>query len=311
LFGTSFLIWQRLAAKSLTVAIGKFPEQLVYARSSDDIVNGGIMFMPPKGVAKPLAIIWVHGWGVNFYQPEYVMIGRALAERSLTTIAVNTRMHDIGNSATERLGKRIRGGGYWGVTSEDARDIAAWIDFAEEQGFRRVVLVGHSAGWASVAAYQAGRQDARVVGMVLASGNVAPPPPPPDAALLTQATRLVADGKGDDLLRLPNRSFPSFVSAATFLDTVKTPPELSDFFGLQTTNPGVTRISCPLLAFFGTRDDVGGEAELERITSSIKRQPSGPSRVDTIMIHGGDHMYRGEHAQVAETIANWAVSISF
>ena len=33
----------------------------------------------------------------------------------------------------------------------------------------------------------------------------------------TQATQLVAKGSGEDLLRLPNRSFPSFVSAATFL----------------------------------------------------------------------------------------------
>ena len=43
------------------------------------------------------------------------------------------------------------------MTSEDARDLAAWIDFAEERGFGQVVLMGHSAGWAAVAAYQAER----------------------------------------------------------------------------------------------------------------------------------------------------------
>ncbi len=43
-------------------------------------------------------MIWVHGWGVNFYSPTYVMVGRALAERGLTTVTVNTRMHDIGTS---------------------------------------------------------------------------------------------------------------------------------------------------------------------------------------------------------------------
>jgi hypothetical protein len=66
------------------------------------------------------------------------------------------------------------------------------------------------------------------------------------------------------------------------------------------------RIRCPLLAFFGTRGDVGAEAELELLKSSIKRHSSGPSRVDTVMIKGGDHMYAGEEAQVAQTIANWA-----
>ena len=300
------LAWQWYGPRRVTVSAGKFPEELVYVRSSDDIVNGGAIFRPPKAVAKPAAVIWVHGWSANFYDPAYVMVARALAERGFTTITVNTRMHDIGTRATERQGKRVRGGGYWGVTSEDARDIAAWIDFAEERGFERVVLVGHSAGWSSVAAYQSEKQDARVVGMVLASGRVAPPPPPADPELLAQATRLVSDGNGEELLRLPNRSFPSFVSAATFLDTAKTPPELSDFFGLKTPNAGITRIRCPLLAFFGTRGDVGGEAELEQIKSSIKRHATGPSRLETIMIQRGDHMYTGEEAQVAGAIAEWA-----
>ena len=305
LLGT-VVAWQWDGPRTVTVTAGKFPEELVYVRSSDDILNGGAIFAPPKTLAEPIAIIWVHGWGANFYSPTYVMIGRALAQRGFTAITVNTRMHDIGTSAAERGGKRIRGGGYWGVASEDVRDLAAWIDFAEERGFERVVLVGHSAGWASVAAYQAEKQDPRVVGMVLASGTVAPPPPPPNAELLAQATRLVADGNGDDLLRLPNRSFPSFVSAATFLDIAKTPPELSDFFGLQTQNAGITRIRCPILAFFGTRGDVGKEADLDLVTAAIKRQSNGPSRVDTIMIQRADHMYTGEEAQVAQAIADWA-----
>src|SRR5712692_6150813 len=147
--------WQRYGPRRVTVTTGKFPEELVYVLSSDDIINGGTIFTPPKALAKPMAVLWVHGWGANFYSPTYVMIGRALAERGFTAITLNTRMHDLANVAGERRGKRIRGGGYWGVTSEDARDIAAWIDFAQQRGFERVVLVGHSAGWASVAAYQA------------------------------------------------------------------------------------------------------------------------------------------------------------
>jgi len=109
-------------------------------------------------------------------------------------------------------------------------------------------------------------------------------------------------------MRDPKRSFPSYISAATLLDMANTPPEFKDFFGVQTTttNPAVTRIRCPLLAFYGTSGDVGGAKELELLKSCIKRQTNGPGRVDTVMIRGGDHMYTGEEAQVAETIANWA-----
>jgi hypothetical protein len=113
------------------------------------------------------------------------------------------------------------------------------------------------------------------------------------------------------LVRDPKRSFPSFISAATMLDIVKSPPELRDFFGTktETQHPGVTRVRCPLLAFFGTRGDVGGQADLELMKSSIQRQSSGPSRVDTAMIDHADHMYTGEEAQVAQVIAKWADSL--
>jgi hypothetical protein len=116
----------------------------------------------------------------------------------------------------------------------------------------------------------------------------------------------MAGGEGDALVRDPKRSFPSYISAATFLDIAHSPPESKDFFGTQTSNPGVTRIRCPLLAFFGTRGDVGTAADLELLKSSIRRHSNGLGRVDTVMIQHADHMYAGEEAQVARTIANWA-----
>ena len=78
---------------------------------------------------------------------------------------------------------------------------------------------------------------------------------------------------------------------------------------MLTPNAGITRVRCPILAFFGTREpDIGTEADLRLIESSIRRQPSGPSRVDTSMIRDADHMYAGEEVQVAQTVADWANS---
>lgn len=308
LWGAAFLPSQGCAPRPEQMTAGKFPEQLVYVRSQDDVVSGGVIFTPPKESAKEVAVIWVHGWGANFYQPAYVAIGRALAERGYPCIIANTRMHDLGNVLAWRGEERIRGGGYWGKASEQVNDLAAWMDFAADRGFNKVVMVGHSAGWAAVRSYPAETHDERVVGMVFASGPVRFDAGPSDRDQIAQATRMMADGHPDDLVRDPNRSFPSFISAATMVDIITSPPEYKDFFGTETAtkNPGITRIRCPLLAFFGTRGDVGTEEDLELLQSSIKRQSSGPSRVDAVMIRGGDHMYTGEEAQVAETIANWA-----
>jgi pimeloyl-ACP methyl ester carboxylesterase len=286
---------------------GKFPEQLVYVCSADNVVSGGVLFTPAKESARSVAIIWVHGWGANFYNPSYVAIGRALADRGFTTLSVNTRMHDLGNVEKYSLtGKRVRGGGYWGVTSEDARDIAAWVNYAEQSGYSRVILVGHSAGWASVARYQADAQDRRVAGLVFASPAVGDPTKWDDPQLTAQAKKLVDEGAGEDLIRLPRKSYPSYISAATYLDTATTPREYRDFFGTDTPNPAVTRVACPILAFFGSNDEVGGQTELDLLKASLQRLPHGPRSVRTAMIANGSHEYVGEEAQVAGTIARWA-----
>ena len=110
---------------------------------------------------------------------------------------------------------------------------------------------------------------------------------------------------------LPNANRPtSFVSAATFLDLANMGLQLRDFYGVETPNAPVTRVRCPLLAWFGTKEpDIGTAADLERLKSTLKRLPAGPGRVDTVMIQNADHMYRGEEPQVAQTIANWVTGV--
>jgi dienelactone hydrolase len=280
------------------------PEQIVFAKSNDDVLNAGVMFSAKKEIAKTIAVILVHGWGVNFYSPTYISIGRSLSEQGYTCVVVNTRMHDIGNVVGYKWGKRLRGGGYWGIGNDQTKDIAAWVDFAESNGFKKVILVGHSAGCAAVRIYQAEKQDNRVTGLVFASGNVNADSPI-DSSLVSQAIRFTSENKGDELVEDPTRSFPSYTSAATIMDIVNTPPEYKDFFGIHSANAGIAKIQCPVLAFYGTSGDIGNETDLELLKASIKKQPKGPSSLTTTMITGADHMYGGEEEQVASVITKW------
>ena len=100
------------------------PEEIVYSISTDTIFNAGVLFPANKELMKQIAIIWVHGWGVNFYSPSYIAIGRSLAEKGYTCISVNTRMHDLGNVEGYKKGVRLRGGGYWGVAGDEVKDIS-------------------------------------------------------------------------------------------------------------------------------------------------------------------------------------------
>jgi pimeloyl-ACP methyl ester carboxylesterase len=301
------IIYQQVEKRKPVAIKANLLEEIVYVRTDDDIVDAGVMLSPKKENMKPVAVILLHGWGVNFYSPSYINIGRAMAARGYTCIIGNTRMHDIGNVERYEWGKRIRGGGYWGTASDEVRDIAAWVDLAESKGFKKVILVGHSAGWSAVRMYQAEEQDERVIGMVSASGGIMPAVP--DTTLFREASSILADGDGEELIKIPGRSFPSYISAATYIDYTRFAPEQNDFFGFKISTPAITKVTCPILIFFGTDGDVGNEAELESLKLCLKKQPNLKSKIVTTMIKNADHMYKGEEEQVAETITAWAASI--
>ena len=73
-----------------------------------------------------------------------------------------------------------------------------------------------------------------MAGVVFASPGVGYSPQPEDPQLMTQAKKLVDEGNGGELIQLAHRSYPSYVSAATWLDIAETPRQDKDFFGIQT-----------------------------------------------------------------------------
>lgn len=310
---------RRAMAATALVCLGSMPlvaqtekraaEELVYVKTDDDVTNAGAVVSPVHRSARSVAVVWVHGSTANFYEPSYVTIARELAARGLTTFLGNTRMHDLGNVETYRGGQRIRGGAYWGIPTDQVHDVAAWIDLAEKRGFRKVILVGHSAGAPTVQIYQARKQDPRVAGLVIASGRFQPVTSTPDSAMLAQARQFLAEGRGEALVFYPNRGTLSLTSAGTFMDLTDNWPR--DFWGVRTPNAPVERIRCPVLAWFGTNEtDVGGAADLELFKAALARLPSGtgPSRWDVTMIQSADHMYNGQEAQVAQKLDQWVTT---
>jgi pimeloyl-ACP methyl ester carboxylesterase len=275
-------------------------EELVTAYTEDKLTQSGLAFSPSPGPSKPTAVLWVHGATANFYYPSYVAIARKMASDGYTFILGNTRMHDIGCVLAEAAdGSVLRGGSLWGLPSKEPLDIGAWMDVAEKNGHASAVLVGHSAGGPAVRRYMAERTDTRVIGWVQASVGLALWPPRADPERLKTATEMVASGHGQDFL-------PNFrLSAGTFLDYATTPDDIYDFYGIEYAKPAITRIRAPLLAFYGSRNDVGSEPDLERLRGLIAKHPPGPMRVDTAMIQDGDHDYEGQAVRVASVIEKW------
>jgi hypothetical protein len=150
-------------------------------------------------------------------------------------------------------------------------------------------------------------QDPRVAGLVIASGRFRPASGPVvEATRLARARQLVADGHGEDPVPVttPGATQP-VTSAATLVDLADMGVELTDFYGVETPNPPVARVHVPLLAWFGTGDDVGTAADLELLEKTLARTQAGPAHVTTALIPGAGHMYDGQEPVVAQTLASW------
>lgn len=279
-----------------------YEEELVYTESEDGLLLEGAVIRPTIPSTKSLAVVWVHGLTGKFYSVSTVRIGRALAERGYTFVTGNNRGHDFGAIYRTKSGERLIVGGGWERFDESPRDLAAWIGFATCLGFGGVALLGHSLGALKVCYYQALRQDARVAGLIAASppiraGQV-------DPVLLGQAERMVAEGRDADLLPWGiSQAGAGTQSAQTYLNRAKTN---LDVYGFRSPDPPVSRIRCPLLAFYGTDEEwVGTATDLE----IIRRNARSAARVDTRMFEGADHSYTTHEAEVGAAIAEWVDGI--
>jgi len=289
-----------------------YTEELVSTESEDGILLQGAVIRPAErsgssstGVAQQAAVIWVHGLTGTFYGPTAVRIGRHLAERGITLITGNNRGHDFGALLRLRTGETLLGGGAWERFEESPRDVGAWVTFAEQQGFERVVLLGHSLGGLKVVYYQAERQDPRVQALIVAS--------PPirswvrDPAARAAVEQMVATGRGRDLIW--NDDYPLFVTASAQTHLSRAEHNLGSFVVEGTPagkRPALSEIRCPLLALYGTQEpEVGGPEQLK----AIRQHATGAPRVDAQMIPDADHAYTGQEQAAARLIGDWLHAI--
>ncbi len=280
-----------------------YTEELVRIETEDGLGMEGVVIRPASGATRPVPVVWTHGLTGKFYERHCLAIGRALAGKGFVFVSGNNRGHDFGTVYTKADGTRVLAGGGWEKLDECPHDISAWIRFTLGLGFRGVALLGHSLGAIKVAHYQGTRQDPGVVGLIAASPPVSGVGRS-DPSLLAQADRMIAEGRGQDLLPWgSSRAGGGTWSAQAYAARVRLP---GDVYGVEQKDPAVARITCPILVCYGTEEEwVGGAADLELIRRNARSAP----RVDTLMIQGGDHSYLGHWPEVADAIADWVATL--
>ena len=128
--------------------------ELVSFKASDGFSLDGLMYAPDVA-SKKRAVLLVHGKVMNFY----TVLGRILPPRLIslgwTCLAMNRRGHDLGGVRNGRDSY----GGAWERFADSQLDIGGAMEELRHRGFRTVVLIGHSFGGITSAAYAADHKD--------------------------------------------------------------------------------------------------------------------------------------------------------
>ena len=284
-----------------------FPAEIVRVDTADDITLTGMVIRPGGGTPRPLPIIWTHGYTGNFHEDTTCRMGPEFAARGFTVISGDGRGHDFGVVLRKR-GPEVRGqetwlgGAGWEKFSESVHDIDAWITFATtELGFPGVILLGHSYGGTKVVNYMGKRQDPRVRGLIAAS----PGPHLRDYEVWKDARplalQMAAEGRGQQLM--PAAPGQHGISAAAFLDRWD---YNLDVFGAHTPNASITKVRCPFLVWYGTKETWLADPT---VLEFIQKQATASSRVEAHVIAGADHWYQQTEQAVADIVAAWAESL--
>src|SRR4051812_41123315 len=231
----------------------------------------------------------MHGFTGHFSEPHQIRIGRYLAERGYVFVSGDNRGKHFGANLGEWEGPFRIGGAYWELVSESWIDIKSWLDFASNTlAPQRLVLAGHSYGAMKVTWYQGERQDPRLAGLISASGPVRPPSQRPELGeALALAERMVAEGRGLELLPFGSLGRPGSLSAQTVADRGAS---LVDVYGLDGGDSPLGKVRCPFLAILGSEEpQIGAPADL----ATLQRNARSSARAETALIEGANHLYQG------------------
>jgi pimeloyl-ACP methyl ester carboxylesterase len=276
--------------------------ELVSTTTSDDVRLDGYLRVPsetPDPSQSLDVVVCLHGVGGNFYGPSFFdRIGAKFLDRKCAVLRVNSRGHD---QAFQTAGMRL--GAAYEIVDECRLDIKAWLDYAEQRGFRRAILWGHSLGAVKAVYYQAvAEEDPRVIGAIASS----PPRFSYKAYLVTEegerfladitrAQELIDAEKPTELLEVLVPVARTF-SALTYVDKYG-PRARYDYF------QHLPKVGKPLLLTLGSL-----EADNPSFAPLAEMGPALATRWPAVsyqLIYGADHAYADHTDELWTAVASW------
>lgn len=271
--------------------------ELMTFEASDGYPLDGLLHTAESGAAERAALI-VHGKTMNFYTCLGRILPPHLVKLGWSCLAMNRRGHDLGGIRNGRASY----GGAWERFADSQVDIAGGMAELTRRGFRRIVLVGHSFGGIASAAYaadhpdgvaalglcSAGRGGREYLLQVSRAGELAGER---HAEVDAEARRLVAQGRGDQIIALPGWWYA--ITAASWVDLSENVP---------VTAERARRYPGPVLALRGSQEPPDSYPA-EKVAEACG------GRATLVVIPGADHFYNGTQPELARAVCDWLATV--
>lgn len=290
--------------------------QLAEIITKDKLVHQGIFFRPTNSGKR--AILWVHGLTGRFYGDVALMnlFARECGRRGLGFAAFNNRGHDVVANirkmdSRKKIGYKhaIYGAGLERF-SDCVFDIDAGISYLASQGFSEIVLAGHSTGANKVCYYAGLKRDSRLAGIILAGPMSDRYSTNTDkvnyARNMVLMKKLVADGKGDELLG-SRHFFPMTPKRWLSLLEAGSKEDVFNYWDKKGALSVFAKIRKPLLLVFSGEDETADRPieEIKNIFDSHTKSPAYKS----VVIPDTTHSYTGKEKEFVGAVMSWASSL--
>ena len=276
---------------------------IVKTTTPDHLELFGLLF-EPQG-EKDAILINIHGTSGCFYVEEYTsFLAEELPPLGIGVLFTNNRGSHV-MEAWQNSGAALE------MFEDCVLDIDAWIRFALDAGYRRVILQGHSLGTEKVVYYLNHGNDARKVSALIllgvsdSFGNQAAIAKAFPVDPMTEAKRLVAEGRGEQFLTSIWRPHGGAVpkSAASYLNFFSPGSELSKAIPLRQKGDlfYYRAIRVPILVVVGEFDPFTCIPVQEAIHVLEKENP----RTRTHLVAGADHDFSGKAKELVEVLRDF------
>ena len=250
------------------------------------------LYYEPDAPARGAAML-LHGNCMNFYTGAPRFLPPHLTKLGLAALAFNRRGHDMVSTTNSRA---VSGGSFQ-MTKEAIADNRHAADWLKHRGFAAPIVIGHSNGGMLAVQHVADNPDTPA--LVLLSAHLGGKSIVRHASRVgllggdrieeieAQAHRMVAEGRGKDLMLLPGWWW--VITAESYLDYAS---QLPDVLALA------PRIACPVLY-------IRGDQEPAHIYPAEEFAARAGGRCDVRIVKDCDHFYGGREDAIVEIATGW------